>query len=99
MSSNLFSKEAEVLVVGASLAGLCAAEAAARDGAATVLIDAAHEIGARPNPATLLIELIWDHIGLPLPEDAVRWELSKLRLGGPSGEGPLFRLPAFHLDR
>ncbi len=94
------SREAEVLVVGASLAGLCAAEAAARGGAGTLLVDAAPEVGARPNPATLLIEPVWQHItGLPVPEDAVRRELSGLRVGGPSGEGPLFRFRAFHLDR
>jgi flavin-dependent dehydrogenase len=43
-------------VVGASLAGLCAAYAAARAGAETLLVDATHEIGARPNPATLLMD-------------------------------------------
>ncbi len=34
-----------------------------------------------------------------MPEDAVEWELSGLRVGGPSGEGPLFRFRALHLDR
>jgi FAD dependent oxidoreductase len=61
-------KEAEVLVVGASLAGLCAAYSAARVGAATLLVDAAPEIGARPNPATLLMEPIWRCIGLSVPQ-------------------------------
>jgi digeranylgeranylglycerophospholipid reductase len=85
--------------VGASLAGLCAACSAARDGAETLLIDAAPEIGAYANPATLLIEPIWRCTGLSLPERAVERELSGVRVGGPSGAGPLFRLRAFHLDR
>src|SRR5919205_2936748 len=99
MSSSASSAETGVLVVGASLAGLCAAYSAARHGATTLLIDGAPEVGARPNPATLLMEPLWRRTGLPVPPDAVERELSGLRLGGPSGQGPLFRLRALHLDR
>ncbi len=88
-----------MLVVGASLAGLCAAGAAARGGARTLLIDAAPEVGVRPNPATLLLEPFWRGTKLPLPEGAIVRELAGLRVSGPSGMGPLFRLRAFHLDR
>lgn len=56
-------------------------------------------VGARPNPATLLMEPLWRRTGLPIPEDAIERELSGLRLSGPSGQGPLFCLRAFHLDR
>lgn len=91
--------DAEVLVVGASLAGLCAAYAAARDGVRTLLIDAAPEVGDRPNPATVLMDPLWRRTGLPIPELAIERELSGLKLGGPSGRGPTFRLRAFHLDR
>ena len=83
-------REAEVLVVGASLAALCAAYSAARAGAETLLI----EVGARPNPATLLMEPLWRGTGLPVPREAVERELLGLRLGGPSGQGPLFRFRA-----
>jgi flavin-dependent dehydrogenase len=58
-------------VVGASLAGLCAAYSAAHGGAETLLVDAAPKIGAHPNPATLLMEPLWRRTGLPLPEIAV----------------------------
>ncbi|HJQ29537.1 MAG TPA: FAD-dependent oxidoreductase [Rubrobacter sp.] len=90
---------AEVLVVGASLAGLCAAYSAAREGAETLLIDAAPEVGARPNPATILMEPLWRRSGLPIPAEAVERELSGLRVSGPSGRGPLLRLRAVQLDR
>ena len=86
-------------MVGASLAGLCAAYSAAAGGAETLLVDAAPEVGAHPNPATLLVEPLWRRTGLPLPNKAVERELSGVRMGGPSGAGPLFRLRAFHLDR
>lgn len=90
---------ADVVVVGASLAGLCAAYSAARSGANTLLIDAAPEVGARPNPATLLVEALWRRTGLPVPADTVERKLSGLRVSGPSGEGPFVRLRAAHLDR
>lgn len=81
------------------MAGLCAAYSAARSGARTFLIDAAPEVGARPNPATLLMEPLWRRTGFPVPESALERELSGLRLGGPAGRGPLFRLRTLHLDR
>jgi digeranylgeranylglycerophospholipid reductase len=99
MSSKVPSADTGVLVVGASLAGLCAAYSAARHGVATLLIDAAPEVGSRPNPATLLMEPLWRRTGLPVPAGAVERELSGMRLGGPSGHGPLFRLRALLLDR
>ncbi len=97
--SDMENMEAEVLVVGASLAGLCAAYAAARNGVETILIDAAPEIGSRPNPATVLMEPIWDRTELPIPQHTVEREFSGLKLGGLSGVGPLFHFRAVHLDR
>lgn len=90
---------AEVLVVGASLAGLCAAYSSAREGADTLLVDAAPEVGARPNPATLLLEPLWRRSGLPIPAEGVDRELSGLKVSGPSGRGLLIRLRAVHLNR
>jgi len=68
LSSNASSAEMGVLVIGASLAGLCAPYSAARAGATTLLIDAAPEVGARPDPATLLMESLWRRTGLPVPQ-------------------------------
>jgi flavin-dependent dehydrogenase len=45
------------------------------------------------------MEPLWRRTGLPLIEQAVEREFSGLKLGGPSGKGPLFRLRAVHLDR
>jgi len=45
------------------------------------------------------VEHLWRRTGLPLIEQAVQREFSGLKLGGPSGKGPLFRLRAVHLDR
>lgn len=93
------SGDAEVLIVGASLAGLVAARETARRGVSTLLIDAAPEIGARDNPANLVMEPLWPGSRVDLPEEAVTRELSGVRVGGPSGEGPTFEFRAVHLDR
>jgi flavin-dependent dehydrogenase len=45
------------------------------------------------------MEPLWRRTGLPLIEQAVEREFSGLKLGAPSGKGPLFRLRAVHLDR
>jgi len=92
-------KEAEVLVVEASVAGLCAAYSAARVGARTLLVDEAPEIGARPKPATLLTDAIWWRTGLSVSPGMVERELWGLRMSGPSGGGPLFGFHVLHLDR
>lgn len=47
--------DTEVLVVGASLVGLIAAETAAASGARTLLVEAAPQLGARANPANLIM--------------------------------------------
>lgn len=90
--------DTEVLVVGASLAGLVAAEEAAKSGARTLLVDAAPEIGARANPANIIMEPLWPD-EVPIPEEAVNREISGVRLGGPAGRGPSFRFTSYHVDR
>jgi flavin-dependent dehydrogenase len=45
------------------------------------------------------MEPLWRRTGLPLIEQAIEREFYGLKLGGPSGKGPLFRLRAVHLDR
>lgn len=90
--------ETDVLVVGGSLAGLAAAETAAHGGVRTVLVDAASEVGARPNPANVIMEPLWPK-EYPIPTSAVVRELTGVRVSGPSGVGPLFRFRSFIVDR
>lgn len=90
--------DAEILVVGASLAGLVAAEEAAKSGANTLLVDAAPEIGARANPANIIMEPLWPG-EVPIPRKAISRKLSGVKLGGPAGRGPSFRFDSYHVDR
>jgi len=79
---NPSSEEVVVLVMDASLAGLCAAEAATR-GRGRNAPDRCRPGGRGvPQRGHASVELLWRHTGLPVPEDAGEWELSRLRLGG-----------------
>lgn len=89
----------EVLVVGASLAGLVAATEAAGGGVRTLLVDAAPEIGVRANPANVIMEPLWPSRTVGIPEEAVTREFDGVQVAGPSGNGPTFRFRAVHVDR
>lgn len=96
---NTVSKDTEVLVIGASLAGLVAATEAAKGGARTLLVDAAPEIGGRANPANVIMEPLWPTRTVDIPEQAVTRDYEGVEVAGPSGTGPIFRFRAVHVDR
>ncbi|WP_047865438.1 NAD(P)/FAD-dependent oxidoreductase [Rubrobacter aplysinae] len=93
------TNDTQVLVVGASLAGLVAAQEAAKGGARTLLIEAAPEIGIRVNPANVVMEPLWPTQHFPIPDSTVTREYRGIEVGGPSGKGPVFNFRSVHLDR
>lgn len=91
--------DVEVLVVGASLAGLTAAHEAAKGGARVLLIEAAPEIGVRANPANVVMEPLWPTQHFPIPDTTVTREYQGIEVAGPSSKGPVFNFRSVHLDR
>lgn len=89
---------AQLAVVGASLAGLRAAWAAASAGVDTVLLEARPEVGV-PEP---LAVLAFDHLMErpdTIPESCVRLRTHRLRVVSPAGHRLTVEAPARVLDR
>lgn len=74
-------RDVDVLIVGGGFAGLAAAEATARAGASTLVIEAKREIGARLHTTGILVKEAHDL--LPVPASLVR-KVERVRLYGPS---------------
>lgn len=88
----------DVAIVGASLAGLAAALAAAREGAAVTLLEAKREIGVPPGPAITAHDKWWPE-GIPQPEHTVARRLAGSKLRASDGRGPLVDGALTLLDR
>lgn len=96
---------ADVVVVGASPAGLAAALAAARAGASVVLLEAKDEIGLPEPPAALAFDFLWAASERP-PPTCVRRRLQGVRLRSPyedthslTVEAPLSIIDRTRFDR
>jgi len=90
--------EADVIVVGASPAGLRAAWAAAREGASVVLLEAREEIGVPEPLAALAFDALWT-AEAHAPPEAVRSRLEGLRVQTPGGATVTVEAAARVLDR
>lgn len=74
---------ADVLIVGASVAGLHAAGAAARGGASVLLLETKAELGVPEAPAQLAFDFLWTASEHP-PASTVRRRLAGVRLRSPT---------------
>jgi geranylgeranyl reductase family protein len=84
------SHDVDLLIVGGGFAGLAAARAAAAAGAATLVVDAKREIGARLHTTGILVREA--HELLPVPSALTR-KVDKVRLYGPSRKSVDLRVP------
>lgn len=88
----------QVVVVGASAAGLAAAASAAREGASVLLLESREEIGVPEPPALVAFDFLWDSSFVP-PAASVRRRLDGVRLQSPSGHALEVAAPLCVLDR
>jgi digeranylgeranylglycerophospholipid reductase len=85
-------------IVGASVAGLAAAIAAAREGVDVTLLEAKKEIGVPPAPAITGLDSLWPK-AIELPAHAVTRRLAGSVVRGSDGRGPYVDTPLSLVDR
>ena len=88
----------DVLVVGASAAGLAAAWSAAGEGADVLLLESKDALGVPAPPAALAFDFLWGASFQP-PSDLVRRRHGGLRLRSPGGYAVDVDAPLSILDR
>lgn len=93
------SEKPDVLVIGASLAGLAAARSAARAGARVVVLDPRDEMNARESPAVVAFDMLWGARTIRPHDDEVRRRLDGMRVQSPSGHGLEIEAALSVLDR
>ena len=90
---------ADVLVVGASAAGLAAARTAAREGARVTLIETKETIGVPEPAAVVAFDFLWTATNVTPREDEIRRRLDGVRVQSPGGHAMEVAAPLSLLDR
>jgi len=95
----LFSRtmKCDVLVVGASPAGLMAAISASKSGSEVILLD--RDMGGFDHSANTLFERMASRAGINVEDGLVRKELEGMRIISPGGESLVIPARGFFLDR
>ena len=95
----LFSRtmKCDVLVVGASPAGLMAAISASKSGSEVILLD--RDMGGFDHSANTLFERMASRAGINVEDGLVRKELEGMRIISPAGESLVIPARGYFLDR
>ena len=89
----------DVLVVGASAAGLAAARTAARAGARVVLLEAKEDIGVPEPAAVVAFDFLWTAHDIAPQRGEIRRRLDGVRIQSPAGHAMEVAAPLSLLDR
>lgn len=90
--------EVDILIVGASLAGLAACLSASQEGLSTLLIEK-RELLAVPRPAVSVMEGMLKRSGLDIPCEFIRHRVQGFRILSPGGEALSFDSPGLIIRR
>ncbi len=95
--TSLASMKCDVLVIGASAAGLCAATAAAKGGAGVILMD--RDLDQPTHTANTLFEGMAARAGVQIDDCYVQKELEGMRIISPAGHGVTVPASGYFIDR
>ncbi|MCD4702950.1 MAG: NAD(P)/FAD-dependent oxidoreductase [Methanosarcinaceae archaeon] len=90
---------ADIIVIGASPAGMMAARNASLKGASVILIEKKEQIGHPPHPANTFFKGMFDRAGEMVDSSYVIKELKGAKIIAPSGGTVVVESPAYFLDR
>ena len=91
--------DADIVVIGASPAGIMAAREAARMGAAVILVDSKQDMGHPPHPANTFFKFMMDFSGEPILDEYVVNRLRGMKIISPVGTVVDIETPGFFIDR
>jgi digeranylgeranylglycerophospholipid reductase len=91
--------DADIIVIGASPAGMMAARNAFLKGANVIIIDKKERIGHPPHPANTFFKGMFDKAGEKVSKEYVIKELKGAHIVAPSGEEVIIETPGYFLDR
>ena len=91
--------DADILVIGASPAGVMAARNAALKGVRVILIDSKEDMGRPPHPANTFFKFMIDYSGEPILDDYVVKRLKGMKIISPGGSTVEIETPGYFIDR
>ena len=91
--------DTDIVVIGASPAGIMAAREAARMGAAVILVDSKQDMGHPPHPANTFFKFMMDRSGEPILDEYVVNRLLGMKIISPGGTVVDIETPGFFIDR
>ncbi|MBE0524471.1 MAG: NAD(P)/FAD-dependent oxidoreductase [Methanosarcinales archaeon] len=91
--------DADILVIGASPAGVMAARNAALKGTKVILIDCKEDMGRPPHPANTFFKFMMDHNCEPIQDDYIVNRLKGMKIISPGGSIVEIETPGYFIDR
>ena len=91
--------DADIIVIGASPAGIMAARNASQKGANVILIDSKKELGHPPHPANTFFKGMFDKAGEKVNSKYVKHNLNGMHIVAPHGDEIVVETPGYFLDR
>ncbi|MDW7775677.1 MAG: NAD(P)/FAD-dependent oxidoreductase [Methanosarcinales archaeon] len=91
--------DADIVVIGASPAGIMAAREAARRGASVILVDAKEDMGKPPHPANTFFRFMMERSSEPILDEYVVNRLKGMKIISPSGIAVDIETPGYFIDR
>lgn len=93
------NENVDIVVIGASPAGVMAARSAALKGASVTLLDRKEDIGHPPHPANTFFKFMMDRNCEPILDEYVLNRLRGMKIISPGGISIEIETPGYYLDR